>query len=210
MWHVDVSDLWTDMTKWKHIELVNLCQKPLYDASVAAWYLATVLFRSLTYPLPLDSSCLPFYVTSSILAVKSQSVATFTMNRGSLPIRLDLWNDLLIIIMEGICSLRQVLLNVLSTKWTCAIMSGVRWANLTLCDSAALWLACFFLSLLCRHLQMKVVSVVSFNNEAIATCCLLQLRDTVTDIKHQMQFGDCSWVIVLTVKESMYILLGDI
>lgn len=196
------------MTKWQHIKFVVLCHKPLYDVPVAARYLATVQCRSLTYPLPLDSSCLPFYVTSSILAVKSQSVATFTMNRGSSPVCLDLWNDLLIIIMEGICSLRQVLLNVLSTKWTCAIMSGIRWADLTLCDSPALWLARFFLSLLCRHLHMKALSVVSFSSEVIATWCLLQQRDTVTDIKHQMQFGDCSWVIVLTVKVSKYMFHG--
>ncbi len=114
------------------------CQRPLYDAPVAAWYLATVLWRSLTYPLPLDSCCLSFYATSSILAVKSRAVAATTMKRWSLSARLDLWDDLLIFIMESICSLRRALLNVLSTRWTRGIVSGIKWAKLTPCGSAAL------------------------------------------------------------------------
>lgn len=52
----------------------GLCQRPLDDAPATVWYLATVL-----WPI---RCCLSFYVTSSILAVKSRAVATLTMKRS--------------------------------------------------------------------------------------------------------------------------------
>lgn len=179
----------------------GLCQTPLYDAPVAVWYLDTVLWRYLTHALPLDSCCLSFYVTSSILALKSWAVATLTTKARFLSARLDLQDDLLIVITQSICSLRRVLLNVLSTRWTRGIVSRIKWANLTHRSSAALWLTGFSV---CRQLQMKgfiLTLCVSILEKQY--CYLLFIA---IDIKHTTQFREWPWFSVATVKATIHLL----
>lgn len=205
MWHTETVFYW--FINWPDnvvnslvIELTHgLCQRPLYDAPLEVWYLATVLLRSLTYPLPLDSCCLLLYMTSSILALKSQAVATFTMRRGSFSARLDLWDDLLIFIMESICSLRQVLLNVFSTRWTCGILSGIKWTSLTLCCTVT-----HSFSLLCHQLQMKGFVLrlyVQFGEPKFlpVVCNLETLLWLVIALMHTAQFSERSWFSVVTL-----------
>lgn len=81
MWHDEaLSDLLTGFND--SLLAHDPCRSPRCDAPVAVWFLPSVLWRSLTYLLPLDSCCLFFYVTSSIFGVKLKAVSTFTMRKG--------------------------------------------------------------------------------------------------------------------------------
>lgn len=170
------------------VELTHgLCHRPLYDTPAAAWYLATVLWRSLTYPLSLDSCCPSFYVTSSIVAVKSQAVA------------ISQWRD-------GLCL----------PAWTCRVficwssswrafvhsdgyfwMSSAQDRPVASClglngQTDPLWPGCSV-----THSSLFVAVLSSAATEEfhtrrwrnkIATCCLLQLGDTVKDGRHTAQW----------------------
>lgn len=152
------------------VELTHgLCQRLLYDTPVAVWYLATVLWRSLTYPLPLNSCCPSFYVTSSIVAVKSRAAAISQWRDG---LCLPAWTCRVLICWS---SSWRAFVRTDGYFWMCSAQDGPVASCLGLNGQAdPLWPGCCdSLISLCRHTVVSCSWGVSYSALEKQNCHLL-------------------------------------